>query len=225
MTEVDRSGFWELLYQQGTTGWDLGGPTPALAALLAGPDAPRPGKMVVPGCGRGYDAVLFARHGFEVVGVDHAPSALADAQRLAREAGVTCTFVQEDLFALPERYPQAFDYVLEYTCFCAINPQRREEYVQAMAGVLRTGGELVGLFFPVLGHVEVPVLSHVEGPALSSVEGPPGFDLQGPPFPMSEQEVREVFSARFAIEQLAPTAHTISPRRGKELLGRMKRKS
>lgn len=209
MTDVDRAGFWELLYQQGTTGWDLGGPTPAFAALLAGPDAPRPGKMMVPGCGRGYDAVLFARHGFEVVGVDHAPSALADAQRLAREAGVTCTFVQEDLFALPERYPQAFDYVLEYTCFCAINPQRREEYVQAMAGVLRTGGELVGLFFPVL----------------SPVEGPAGSVLEGPPFPMSEQEVREVFSARFDIEQLAPTAHTVSPRRGKELLGRMKRKN
>lgn len=208
MTEVDRSGFWELFYQQGTTGWDLGGPTPALAALLAGPDAPRPGKMVVPGCGRGYDAVLFARHGFEVVGVDHAPSALADAQRLAREAGVTCTFVQEDLFALPERYPQAFDYVLEYTCFCAINPQRREEYVQAMAGVLRTGGELVGLFFPVL----------------SPVEGSAGLVLEGPPFPLSEERIRDQFSARFEIVHLAPTPHTIKPRRGRELFARFLRK-
>lgn len=204
MDHDDRPGFWEELYRLGATGWDLGGPTPAFVALLTGPDAPAPGRMVVPGCGRGYDAVLFAQHGFDVIGVDHAPSAVEAASRLAHETRVACAFLQEDLFTLPTRYPACFDYVLEYTCFCAINPNRRAEYVKVVADVLRPGGELLGLFFPVL---------------------PSDYLLAGPPFPASEQEIRDLFSARFTIERLAPTPHTIQPRQGRELLARFRRRS
>jgi methyl halide transferase len=38
--------------------------------------------MAVLGCGRGYDALLFASHGFEVVGFDFAPMAIAQAHSL-----------------------------------------------------------------------------------------------------------------------------------------------
>lgn len=203
MAHADRPEFWDELYRQGAAGWDLGGPTPAFLELLKGPDAPSAGKMLVPGCGRGYDAVLFAQHGFDVTGVDYAPSAVEAARRLAEEKGVACTFRQDDLFALPAQYPGTFDYVLEYVCFCAISPQRRGEYVQAMADVLRPGGELIGLFFPVLAS---------------------GYAPDGPPFPMSDQEIRALFSAHFDILRLAPTPHTIKPRRGRELFARLRRR-
>ena len=201
--DVDRAGFWETQYRQGTTGWDLGGPTPAFVHLLSGPDPPVPGAMLVPGCGRGYDAILFAQHGFQVVGVDHAPSAVEAATRLALEEGVSCTFLEADLFTLPARYFETFDYVLEYTCFCAINPDRRSEYVQVVTDVLRPGGELLALFFPVL---------------------PPGYAVEGPPFPVSAQEVRNLFEGRFDIDRLGPTPHTITPRQGRELLARFRRR-
>jgi len=203
MDTVDGATFWETRYRSGTTPWDLGGPTPAFAQLLAESAAPTPGRLLVPGCGRGYDAVLFARHGFSVVGVDLAPTALAHAARLARDAGVTCTVVEVDLFDLAGRYPGAFDYVLEYTCFCAIDPVRRREYVQVLADCLRPGGWLLGLFFPVL---------------------PPGYPRDGPPFAVADAEIRALFADRFAIEHLAPTPHTIKPRRGRELLARFRRR-
>lgn len=203
MKDVDRAEFWETQYRQGTTGWDLGGPTPAFAHLLAGPDAPPPGRMLVPGCGRGYDAVLFAREGFAVTGIDHAPSAVAAAAGLAAAEGVSCTFLQADLFSLPARFPEAFDDVLEYTCFCAINPARRADYVEAMADVLRPGGALLALFFPVL---------------------PRGYPPDGPPFAVSAEEIGDLFGTRFDVTHLAPSPHTIPPRRGRELLGRLRRR-
>lgn len=219
VTHVDLVSYWEDAYQQGSTGWDLGGPTPAFVQFLKAPDAPVPGGMLVPGCGRGYDAILFAQHGFEVIGVDIALSAVAAARQLARGKRVRCTFLQEDLFTLPARYRLAFDYVLEYTCFCAINPARRREYVQAMAAVLRPAGELIGLFFPVL-----PALSIVEGPGGYVLDGPVLSPVEGPPFPMSEQEIRDLFSPHFDIKHLASTPHTVKPRQGRELLARFRRR-
>ncbi|MGH2453362.1 MAG: methyltransferase domain-containing protein [bacterium] len=203
MTDVDRAEFWETQYRQGTAAWDLGGPTPSFVHLLAGPDAPAPGRMVVPGCGRGYDAVLFARAGFDVTGVDHAPSAVRAARALAAAEGAACTFLQADLFSLPGRFPAVFDYALEYTCFCAISPARRGEYVEVLAGVLRPGGEVLALFFPVL---------------------PPGYPPEGPPFAVSEEEIRALFGGLFEIIRLAPAPHSITPRRGRELLGRLRRR-
>ena len=52
--------FWEGRYQAGRTGWERGVPTPAFRRLLASDRAPVPGRVVVPGCGRGHDALLFA---------------------------------------------------------------------------------------------------------------------------------------------------------------------
>ena len=210
MSEIDRPEFWDELYRQGTTGWDLGGSTPAFVQLLHSAGAPASGRMLVPGCGRGHDAILFARYGFDVLAVDYAASAVADAVRLARAQRVTCNFLVADLFDLPKQYPRYFDYVLEYVCFCAIPPDRRDEYVRAMAEVLRPDGELLGLFFPVL-------------PAPGGPAGP-GTAMAGPPFPMTEAEIRARFSARFDILRLAPTPHSIKPRQGRELLARFRRR-
>lgn len=203
MTDADRAEFWENLYRTADTGWDLGSPTPVFVHLLAGRDSPPPGTMLVPCCGRGYDAVLFARAGFAVTGVDHAPSALAAARALAAAEGTGATFLTDDLFSLPARFAGSFDYVLEYTCFCAIAPARRAEYVEVMSAVLRPGGEILALFFPVL---------------------PPGYGPEGPPYAVSEEELRTYFGGRFEITHLAASPHTISPRRGRELLGRLRRR-
>src|SRR5688572_22925855 len=61
--------FWEGRYQEGRTRWDLGGPTPVFAELLESPAAPKPGRTLVVGCGKGHDVLYFARHGFDVLGV------------------------------------------------------------------------------------------------------------------------------------------------------------
>src|SRR4051794_38519244 len=91
------SAYWDAQYQRGVTGWDIGGPAPAFVDLLAAPDAPPPGRLIVPGCGRGHDALLFARAGFDVLGVDFAPLAVAEAGAAATQAGVPARFALADL--------------------------------------------------------------------------------------------------------------------------------
>ena len=40
-----------------------------------------------------------------------------------------------------------FDWIFEHTCFCAIRPDRRADYVGEAAAALKTGGFLLAVFF------------------------------------------------------------------------------
>ena len=66
------SPHWEALWSGGLAKgarFDVGGVSRPLAAELARRShAPRPGmRALVPGCGRAYDALALAEHGFESV--------------------------------------------------------------------------------------------------------------------------------------------------------------
>lgn len=198
LARVAHPDFWEAAYREERTGWDLGAPAPPFLDLLLSPAAPTPGRLLVPGCGRGHDAQLFARFGFTVSGIDFAPSAIQAAKEAARQAGVTLELQQADLFTLAERWPAHFDYVAEHTCFCAIDPARRSDYVRVIHDVLRPGGELIALFF---------------------AHGRPG----GPPFTTSAEEIQRLFEPLFIIESLEPAANSAPRRRGEELLARLRR--
>jgi SAM-dependent methyltransferase len=143
--------------------------------------------------------LLFARHGFEVVGFDFAPSAIEAARLAVREAGLAAAFVQADIFTLPPEYAQSFDYVVEHACFSAIDPARRPAYVEVVCSLLRPRGELIGLFF---------------------AHGQPG----GPPFSTDADELRRLFDGAFAVEHLAPPARSVERRRGHELFARFRRR-
>lgn len=137
---------WEADYARGTDGWDLGGPTPVFRRWLDS-TSPAPGRAIVLGAGRGHDAREFARRGFSVTAVDFSPTAAAEMRRLARpEAPVEVR--QADIFDLPQSLNQVFDYVIEYTCFCAIDPARRGQYAGLVDRLLKPGGALVALAFP-----------------------------------------------------------------------------
>lgn len=170
---VNSPAKWERDYQRGEAGWDMGTPTPVFQRLLregalgtgalgtsALENAPYavefpPGRMLVPGAGRGHDAREFARHGFEVVAVDFAPGAV-DAMRKALTPETTHEIWQGDLFQLPAAWNETFDYVLEYTCLCALDPRRRGEYADTMARVLKRGGQYIALAFPTSGFTGDP---------------------------------------------------------------------
>jgi SAM-dependent methyltransferase len=147
MNDVNSPNFWRSVYQQGKTGWDLGGYTPTFCRLLDEGEH-SPGKMIVLGAGRGYDARLFSRRGFTVTAVDFASEAVRDMHALA-EKDAPVSIVHADMFNLPPFFNGSFDYVLEYTCFCAIDPARRGDYAEVVAGLLKPGGRFVGLAFPI----------------------------------------------------------------------------
>jgi tellurite methyltransferase len=54
-------------------------------------------RLIDIGCGEGRDIVYFARHGFEVVGLDLSAVGLEKAERYAKEAGVQIKTIHTDI--------------------------------------------------------------------------------------------------------------------------------
>ena len=125
MYKEDQVQFWENIYLADDAGWDLGGATPVFKSIA---NELIPGKMCIVGCGAGHDAVMFAQKQFEVIGVDFAESAVKTLVAKSEEENVNVQILQYDIFTLTPKYDNVFDYVIEQTCFCAINPNRRQEY-------------------------------------------------------------------------------------------------
>ncbi len=191
--DVNSPAKWERDYQMGTAGWDMGTPTPVFQRVLAEKRLV-PGRMLVPGAGRGHDAREFARHGFEVVAVDFASDA-AQAMRERMTPDAAHEVLHADLFALPAEMDGSFDYVLEYTCYCAIDPTRREEYADTAARLLKRGGMFVGLAFPLGDHAG------------------------GPPFAVKTEElVGQLEQRGFALRHREAPPDSVKPRRGREEL-------
>jgi SAM-dependent methyltransferase len=184
---------WETWYQAGDTPWDLGGPTPVFTRLIR-EERFAPGKLLIPGAGRGYDAIAFAQAGFEVTTVDLAPSACAAIRERAAAAGVELEVKQGDFFALRET--AHYDLVLEYTFYCAIDPELRPAYRDQMARLLKPGGLLVGLYFPLNRPMEA----------------------DEPPYGVKRDEIEASFKEAFDLVHAEFPAESITPRRGNEIL-------
>jgi SAM-dependent methyltransferase len=189
---VSRPDFWDALYAAGGDGWELGAAAPPLVDVVERTPPPR-GRVAVLGCGRGHDARLLAARGYEVVGYDFS-AAVEAARALAPRDGLNVRFEQRDIFTLGRDEAHAFDGVWEYTCFCAIDPTRRDEYVRTVASILRPGGWLLACFFPLRG-----------GGA-------------GPPFPVTRAEVRRRFAGSFRFERAQPPLRSARGRQGREWL-------
>ena len=192
---VKDAEYWEQRYQEGTTRWDLKEAAPELVSLLNSAAAPSPGRVAVLGCGRAYDALLFAAYGFEVVGFDFATSAIEYAIAKALDLGSSAKFLQRNILALPGEFESYFDYIVEHTCFCAIDPMQRSDYVQVVKSILKPQGELIGVFFT----------HHRPG---------------GPPFGVTPTEIRQYFTTDFEIMSLVPATNSVPERQGEEHLGR-----
>lgn len=194
-TTEDGRKDWEALYRRGFTGWELSRPAPPLASYFEG-SPPEGSRTLVVGCGRGNEARLLAGLGATVTAIDIAPTAIEQAKAIASPHPIE--YREADVFQLRGE-PPAFDLVIEHTCFCAIDPARRDDFVAAVADALVPGGALVGLFF---------------------AHGREG----GPPFTVTEEELRARFSPAFEIEHLAVASNSVITRRGDELLARFIRR-
>lgn len=191
MARVSTVEFWEGLYARGGDGWELGGPAPPLVDFVTTTPPPR-GRVAVPGAGRAHDARFLAAHGYVVTAFDFSTAALTAARALARRDRVDVTFEQRDIFTLPQSHARAFDGVWEYTCYCAIDPRRRREYVDVMRAIVRPGGWLLGCFFPL--RAQTP----------------------GPPFKVSAAEIARVLRAGFRIERAFLPLRSVRPRQSRE---------
>jgi len=155
--------------------------------------------VAVPGCGRGHDARLLARRGYQAVGFDFAEAAVSEARGLAAAEDSAARFERRDIFTLAADFAGTFDAVWEYTCFCAIDPARRADYVEVLRAILRPGGTLLGCFYPLRE----------------------GGD--GPPYPVSLAEVERLLAPGFRVEESRAPAASAERRRGLEWLLRASR--
>jgi len=183
---------WESRYRHGDTPWEKGVAAPPLIDFLA--RHPIKGEILVPGCGTGHEVRALASQDFHqttVIGLDLAETAITLAQGIPPVGQET--YVQGDLFALPSSWNGRFNWVVEHTCFCAIDPTLRAEYVRAIAQILKPGGQYFAIFFMT-----------------------PDSE-QGPPFGTTQEEIAQLFEPNFELsEEWVPT-RTFEGREGREL--------
>jgi SAM-dependent methyltransferase len=179
---------WEDRYRSGDLHWDKGGPAPGLVEFLREHPELRRGAVAVPGCGSGHDVRVWAAHGFQAHGFDIAPSAIRLATSHA-DNNSTTQFTRADF--LQDAPPCTFDYVFEHTLFCAIHPDQRDAYLDAVLRWLKPGGTYLAINY-------------------IACEG-------GPPFPVSRAELWHRFRPCFhLIDQWIPRSYP--NRTGRELM-------
>ena len=189
----DSIKFWENKYALDNTGWDLNGPTPVFDNISKNI---KKGKVCILGCGRGYDAVMFAERGFSVTAVDFAPSAVEALNNLVNKKPKNLTVLQKDIFSLENNYFEYFDYIIEQTCFCAIHPKRRPDYARLVTNIIKKNGYLIGLWLPLNKKIE---------------EG-------GPPYGTTIKEVKTHFTKKWIVDREEFSEFSIPSRKNNEKL-------
>ena len=121
---------WDAPYRrERLPGWDVGQPCSHLVKAVED-ETFRPGRAIVLGCGSGTNAIYLAGKGFEVTGVDVAPSALVIAAEKARKAGVKVNWMVADVVALPKL--EAFDLLFDRGCYHHICRYNSAGYVETL---------------------------------------------------------------------------------------------
>ena len=197
---------WDELYRAGDTPWEKGAAAPPLLEWLR-KRGPLEGEVLVPGCGFGHDvrAIATASPSSMVVGIDISATALKEALKypsVGREV-----FQSADIFALPQSLQNRFDWVFEHTCFCAIQPEQRLDYVKMVVSTLKPGGRLLAIFYL--------------NPWDPGEEVPEGG---GPPFGVTKEELNNLFGGHFTlVDELKPKT-AFPGREGREIVRLLQKK-
>jgi SAM-dependent methyltransferase len=158
--------------------WSIGEPQPEIAALIA---AGRfHGDVLDAGCGEAATALALAEQGFTTVGLDQSPTAIKLARDEAANRGLTnATFDVADISAFTG-YDGRFGTILDSTLFHSMPIELREGYQQS---IVRAAAPGASYFVLVFDRNTMPV---------------------GPANPVTEQELRDVVSKYWVIEEIRP---------------------
>ena len=180
--------YWEERYLQENTGWDIGHVSTPLQTYID-QLTDKSIKILIPGAGRGYEAIYLVEKGFKNVTVlDLAEQPLKEIKDKIPEFS-TENLIVGDFFDHSGKY----DLILEQTFFCALNPSKREDYTLKMKDLLKPNGKIAGVLF------NFPL-----------TEG-------GPPFGSNIDLYKKIFSPYFHIKILERCYNSIKPRQGSEL--------
>ena len=139
--DAARPEFWEKRFRPGFTPWDSGGIPLALESFLG--REPRGARVLIPGCGSGYEVRAFAQAGFETLAIDFAPAAVERAQRTL---GPLAHLVRlADFFEFD--FGRSFDLIYERAFLCALPRRLWPRYAPRVSELLRPEGRLAGFFY------------------------------------------------------------------------------
>jgi SAM-dependent methyltransferase len=146
----DPRAFFESVYQE-TAPWDVGGPQPAMSALLAA--FPPTSPVLDVGCGSGDLAIALAQQrGLEVLGIDFVDAAIAQARAkaaaLSPEVARSLDFQVADALR-PSRLERRFGAVVDSGFYHLFDPDECDRYVDDLALTLVAGGRYYLLAFAV----------------------------------------------------------------------------
>jgi len=161
--------------------WDMGSPSPALQKAIDSNTIPD-GRALVPGCGRGYDIKALATSRRYVLGADIVPKAVDEANVYLKENNVSPQQGEVkvlDFFQLSTEPKDKFDFIYDYTFLCALDPSIRDDWAKQMGNLVKPGGELFCLIFPINTELKT-----------------------GPPFAVSLEEVKNLLEKEFECKQL-----------------------
>ena len=186
--------FWNSRYAAGKTPWDLGDVPSALRAFLARVE--RPGRVLIPGCGSGYEVQAFHDAGFEVTAIDFSPAAVERAGRIL--GPLQRCIIPGDFFTY-DFTGQKFDLIYERTFLCSLPPARWPAYAKRMAELLEKGTILAGVFLY-------------------------GNEPEPPPYPLTETQARELFADSFDLLRSHPVSDSLPLFKGMERWQEWRRK-
>ncbi len=206
--------YWEKRFHEGDTPWDLGEATPllheALEFLQSMPGysselgSVKSANVLCAGAGRGWDALELVRHGFDVVAVEWAGSAVDSLRKrhrslrerhraLGPNLNGSLSIIEGDFFKIEAGQ---VDIAFEHTFFCALDPDCRSNYVDVMSRWLKPKGVLLGNFF------------------IDSGGNGGQNDRCEPPFFITKEEVQMLFAHKFNMLSLVPAVKKGAGRRG-----------
>lgn len=191
---LQEEGYWEERYQEGSDRWDIGYASPPIMEYVE-EQVPLHANILYPGCGRGYEVIDLFKKGYDsIYALDESPTALNYINQNT-PGFPEGQLLNKDFFDLGG----SFDFIIEQTFFCALDPSLRERYVEKMHELLINNGILFG----VLWSVDFP---------------------GGPPFGGNESEYRALFGGAFDILTLEACDNSIAPRAGRELFIQLRKK-
>ena len=161
--------FWSSRYATGKTPWDFGGVPASVKSFLS--RSPGPGKVLIPGCGSGYEVQAFHDAGYDVAAIDFSPAAVEQAKRVLGDLAkrvILGNFFTHDFGR------RCFDLIYERTFLCSLPPSRWPDYVSMMADLLSPGGRLIGVFL--YGQAREP-----------------------PPYPLGDNQAEQFFGKHFRL--------------------------
>jgi len=192
LNDVSDSDFWNQCYNEDNIGWDLGDVTPVFKDWAD--KLKTKSKIIVPGCGNGYDPLYFASLGHEVLAVDFSENAINRIKNKSLEMKINIQTLRCDFFDLNKLIDIEFDFIVEYTFFCAINPLKRLEYSNIVHNLLKKSGLLIALFLPLNKDIKE----------------------SGPPFSVSKLDIENTFSKKFELVKTFKHKLSIDKRKDNE---------